>query len=80
MIKTKIVDALNAVDSRNLFIQTPKILHCNEDGTYYLYNNSRWIAFEMIAGLDYYELNAFGIAASQDGSTPVKEGNITVVF
>jgi len=79
-IKTKIIDALSAFRTGNLFIQVPKTLHCNVDGTYYLYNGVAWVVFEMLAGLDYFELNAFGVAASSDGATAVDKGSITIVF
>ena len=81
MIANRIQDAVTAVHTTNKFKDAGfRYMHCNVDGTYYVYNGSKWVCFEMIAGLDYYDLGAKGLATSSDGSTAVTTGDITIVY
>jgi len=81
MLKNRITDALNMVDT-GVFKQTPHHIHCNVYGTYYIFSGVEWVAFVMEAGLDYFDLNAKGIslAPDDDGATPVNAGDITLVY
>ncbi len=79
-LKTKPMDALDAVDTNNHFkYKNLLLVHCNVARTFYIYNGKDWVMYEMIAGVDYYNTNAQGIADTSGGAA-VDANDVTVVF
>lgn len=74
--------ASSAVDRKFPNQVHARCIHCNDDGTYYLYDPvNEWIKYTMCSGLDYWSTDGVrGLSAADDGSTQVAAGSLTVVF